>query len=121
MKLRVVAASMVRNKIVFPLIASIHLFCSAGEVCSEWETWSEYFGIRSIAATSLIQAFTYVLLAVRRSVHPKHCEIVTLNEADCVFWQCGNTCTILRTLCIPYREYVSKSLHDSMFNLWYSI
>ncbi|KAG9103649.1 hypothetical protein FRC06_009153 [Ceratobasidium sp. 370] len=33
----------------------------AGEVCGEWNTWSQYFGIRSIALTSLIQAFTYVL------------------------------------------------------------
>lgn len=36
----------------------------AGEICNEWKTWSQYFGIRSIAATSLIQAITYVLLAV---------------------------------------------------------
>ncbi|KAG8709838.1 hypothetical protein FRC08_017980 [Ceratobasidium sp. 394] len=39
----------------------------AGEVCNEWNTWSQYFGIRSIALTSLIQAFTYVLLAIAYS------------------------------------------------------
>lgn len=39
----------------------------AGEVCNEWKTWSQYFGIRSIALTSLIQAITYVLLAIAYS------------------------------------------------------
>ncbi|KAB5588673.1 Cl-channel protein [Ceratobasidium theobromae] len=36
----------------------------AGEVCNEWKTWSEYYGVRSIAGTSLTQAFTYVVLAI---------------------------------------------------------
>ncbi|KAG8760083.1 hypothetical protein FRC12_009629, partial [Ceratobasidium sp. 428] len=39
----------------------------AGEECTEWNTWSQYFGIRSIFLTSLIQAFTYVLLAIAYS------------------------------------------------------
>ncbi|KAF9005995.1 Cl-channel protein [Cyathus striatus] len=35
-----------------------------GEVCREWQTWSEYFHIRSIFGGSLLQAFIYVALAV---------------------------------------------------------
>ncbi|ELU44286.1 Cl-channel protein [Rhizoctonia solani AG-1 IA] len=36
----------------------------AGEECNEWNTWGEYLGIRSIAATALIQSIIYVVLAV---------------------------------------------------------
>ncbi|CAE6495359.1 unnamed protein product [Rhizoctonia solani] len=39
----------------------------AGEECNEWNTWSEYFGIRSIAVTSLLQSFIYVVLAIAYS------------------------------------------------------
>ncbi|QRW16894.1 ClC voltage-gated chloride channel protein [Rhizoctonia solani] len=36
----------------------------AGEECNEWNTWGEYLGIRSIAATALIQSIIYVVLAI---------------------------------------------------------
>ncbi|KAJ1306571.1 hypothetical protein OPQ81_007572 [Rhizoctonia solani] len=39
----------------------------AGEECNEWNTWGEYFGIRSVAATSLIQSIIYVVLAMAYS------------------------------------------------------
>ena len=43
------------------------LICfSAGEVCKEWQTWGTYLNVKSIFAHSLLQASTYVLLAVRR-------------------------------------------------------
>ena len=37
----------------------------AGEVCKEWQTWGTYLDIKSIFAHSLLQASTYVMLAVR--------------------------------------------------------
>ncbi|CAE6369095.1 unnamed protein product [Rhizoctonia solani] len=39
----------------------------AGEECNEWNTWGEYFGIRSIAGTALIQSIIYVVLAMAYS------------------------------------------------------
>ncbi|GAB1518480.1 chloride channel [Rhizoctonia solani] len=39
----------------------------AGEECNEWNTWGEYLGIRSIAATALIQSIIYVVLAMAYS------------------------------------------------------
>ena len=36
----------------------------AGEVCTEWKTWSEYLGVSSILGQSLLQAWVYVALAV---------------------------------------------------------
>ena len=41
---------------------------SAGEVCKEWQTWGTYLDIKSIFAHSLLQASTYVMLAVRRGI-----------------------------------------------------
>ncbi|KIK08951.1 hypothetical protein K443DRAFT_671998 [Laccaria amethystina LaAM-08-1] len=35
-----------------------------GEVCKEWETWSDYLHIKSVFAHSLLQAFVYVALAI---------------------------------------------------------
>ncbi|KIP04518.1 hypothetical protein PHLGIDRAFT_109438 [Phlebiopsis gigantea 11061_1 CR5-6] len=35
-----------------------------GEVCKEWQTWSEYFGISSILGSSLLQAWVYTSLAI---------------------------------------------------------
>ncbi|KAG8691760.1 hypothetical protein FRC11_010631 [Ceratobasidium sp. 423] len=39
----------------------------AGEECTEWNTWGEYFGMKSIAATSLLHSFIYVVLAMAYS------------------------------------------------------
>ncbi|TEB33068.1 Cl-channel protein [Coprinellus micaceus] len=36
----------------------------AGEACSEWQTWSQYFNVKSMFASSFLQAFVYVSLAV---------------------------------------------------------
>lgn len=38
---------------------------SAGEICVEWQTWSEYFNIHNILAQSILQSFFYIILAVR--------------------------------------------------------
>ncbi|CCM00247.1 uncharacterized protein FIBRA_02276 [Fibroporia radiculosa] len=35
-----------------------------GEVCREWQSWSEYFHIRTIFTQSLLQSFVYATLAV---------------------------------------------------------
>ncbi|KAF8637590.1 hypothetical protein AX17_002659 [Amanita inopinata Kibby_2008] len=35
-----------------------------GEVCKEWQTWSQYFHIRFIFVQSLLQAFVYVVFAI---------------------------------------------------------
>ncbi|KAF8661351.1 hypothetical protein AX16_001446 [Volvariella volvacea WC 439] len=35
-----------------------------GEVCTEWQTWSDVFGLRHIFSQSLLQAFFYIFLAV---------------------------------------------------------
>ena len=46
------------------------LSLSAGEICTEWQTWSQYFHISAILGQSLLQSFIYIALAVRRdSVH----------------------------------------------------
>lgn len=39
----------------------------AGEVCTSWQTWSEYLNITSILGQSLLQSLIYVALAVRFS------------------------------------------------------
>ncbi|THH09923.1 hypothetical protein EW145_g1683 [Phellinidium pouzarii] len=36
----------------------------SGEVCTEWLTWSQWFGIRSILGQSMLQAFIYITLAI---------------------------------------------------------
>ncbi|KAF6761563.1 Cl-channel protein [Ephemerocybe angulata] len=36
----------------------------AGEFCVEWQTWSQYFHIKSMFASSFLQAFVYISLAV---------------------------------------------------------
>lgn len=36
----------------------------AGELCYEWQTWSQYFHIRSMFGSSFLQASVYVLLSV---------------------------------------------------------
>lgn len=36
----------------------------AGEVCVEWRTWGQWFGITSIAGGSLLQSVAYIILAV---------------------------------------------------------
>lgn len=41
----------------------------AGEACSEWQTWSQHFNVKSMFASSFLQAFVYVSLAV--SAHPE--------------------------------------------------
>lgn len=48
---------------------AVHFLClffgsSAGEVCTEWLTWSQYLGVHSIFLQSLLQAFVYNALAV---------------------------------------------------------
>ncbi|KAI5124285.1 hypothetical protein M0805_005132 [Coniferiporia weirii] len=35
-----------------------------GEVCTEWLTWSQWFGVNSILGQSLLQAFIYISLAI---------------------------------------------------------
>ncbi|KAF9453587.1 Cl-channel protein [Macrolepiota fuliginosa MF-IS2] len=35
-----------------------------GEVCYEWQSWSTYYGFRSIFGASLLQSFVYVALAI---------------------------------------------------------
>ncbi|KAF5355341.1 hypothetical protein D9758_006073 [Tetrapyrgos nigripes] len=35
-----------------------------GEVCTEWQTWSEYLNIRFIFVESLLQSFIYIILAL---------------------------------------------------------
>ncbi|KAF8196803.1 chloride channel [Mycena galopus ATCC 62051] len=35
-----------------------------GEVCTEWRTWSEFFGVRFVLTQSLLHSFVYVVLAV---------------------------------------------------------
>lgn len=36
----------------------------AGEACSEWKTWSQYLGIHSLLASSLLQSIIYIGLSV---------------------------------------------------------
>ncbi|KAI8996437.1 chloride channel [Trametes punicea] len=35
-----------------------------GEVCNEWQSWSQYFGVRSIFGQSLLQAAIYIALSI---------------------------------------------------------
>ncbi|PFH51941.1 hypothetical protein AMATHDRAFT_39855 [Amanita thiersii Skay4041] len=35
-----------------------------GEICREWQTWSQHFGIKFIFLQSLLQAFVYIALAI---------------------------------------------------------
>ncbi|KAI0091504.1 chloride channel [Irpex rosettiformis] len=36
----------------------------AGEVCQEWQTWSQYFHISSILGSSLLQSWIYIALSI---------------------------------------------------------
>ncbi|KAF9508161.1 hypothetical protein BS47DRAFT_1373732 [Hydnum rufescens UP504] len=38
-----------------------------GELCTQWRTWSQWFGIISIAGQSFLQALAYILLAIAYS------------------------------------------------------
>jgi len=35
-----------------------------GEICTEWQTWSQFLNVRSILAQSLLQSFVYVVFAI---------------------------------------------------------
>ena len=37
---------------------------AAGEVCNEWQTWSEYLHVNSIFGQSLLHAAIYIALSV---------------------------------------------------------
>jgi chloride channel 3/4/5 len=37
---------------------------TAGEICYEWQTWSQYLGVHSTLGESLLQALVYIALAV---------------------------------------------------------
>lgn len=41
-----------------------HIKCPAGEICTSWQTWSEYLNITSIPVQSLLQSLIYIALAV---------------------------------------------------------
>ena len=49
--------------------------CVAGEVCKDWETWSDYLHIKSVFVHSLLQAFVYVALAVSDRPPTTHCSL----------------------------------------------
>ena len=65
---------------------------SAGEVCKEWQTWGTYLNIKSIFAHSLLQASTYVMLAVRCDTELSFRYLInhTFLSQDCVFWECSH-------------------------------
>lgn len=44
-------------------VSLIHVI--AGEICQEWQSWGDYFNVRSILGHSLLQASIYVVLSVR--------------------------------------------------------
>jgi chloride channel 3/4/5 len=37
----------------------------AGEICTEWHSWSQTLRVRSLLAQSLLQSFVYMALAVK--------------------------------------------------------
>jgi chloride channel 3/4/5 len=47
-----------------PAHTSISRLHPAGEVCHEWQSWSQYLHVRSIIGQSLLQAFVYIALGV---------------------------------------------------------
>lgn len=36
----------------------------AGEICTEWQTWSQVLHVRPLLAQSMLQSFVYITLAV---------------------------------------------------------
>ena len=60
-----VAAGSIVCGIYFVLCICFLTLSLAGEVCTEWLSWSKWFGISSILGQSLLQASIYNLLAVR--------------------------------------------------------
>ena len=66
---------------------------SAGEICREWQTWGDYFHIKSIFGHSLLQATIYVALAV--CLLGKFywlCFCSSELALGHLCWQCRNTC-----------------------------
>ena len=49
-----------------------HTEYSAGEVCTSWQTWSEYLSITSIFVQSLLHSLIYIALAVRSTTASPH-------------------------------------------------
>lgn len=42
---------------------------AAGEICREWQSWSEYLNVNSIFAQSLLQSAIYIALSVSAQRH----------------------------------------------------
>ena len=42
-----------------------HVKRSVGEICTSWQTWSEYLNVTSILGQSLLHSLIYIALAVR--------------------------------------------------------
>jgi len=75
---------------------SPHTRYSAGEVCTSWQTWSEYFGIPWIFLQSLLQSLIYIALAVRLATVSSH-QILTFST-DRFQWKCSNSCKDIRPI-----------------------
>jgi len=80
----------------------------AGEICQEWQSWGDYFNVRSILGHSLLQASIYVVLSVRNCVVicARNLNLFTF-ELDCFCWKC---CTVSRNLRSSVRMLSPKLL-----------
>ena len=51
-----------RATVLNPLLTRLAL---AGEICREWQSWSEYLHVNTIFGQSFLQATIYIALSVR--------------------------------------------------------
>ena len=97
---------------------------SAGEVCREWQTWGDYFHIKSIFGHSLLQATIYVALAVcPLGKFYWLCSSPPELMLGHLCWQCRNTChdicslvsfimrssSVLKSHCLPHSAFHTGS------------
>lgn len=75
----------------------------AGDVCYEWWTWSQSFGVRSIFGQSILQCTVYVVLAVRSTLYIFG-PLCMCCVPDCI---CRWCCCISRDLCAVVSHFIA--------------
>lgn len=100
-----VVAVLIVRRFFLPFCTACEPLALVGEPCTEWRTWSQWFGVRSIAGASLLQSFAYILLAV--SFVGIQASDLTTNMVPA--WICGRCVDSRRILRAVVSPHVGKS------------
>lgn len=70
------------------------LMSVAGEICREWQSWSQRWHVRSILGSVLLQTFFYVALAVSLCINMQAVHIDNIIQGG-LCGQCCGSCPII--------------------------